>query len=311
MRVLISGSSGLVGTALAETLRRDAHSVGRLVRPQRAAREKATGERSQWAVDVRWHPVSGDFDSAAAEGHDAVVHLAGASIGKGRWTDSRKRLLRSSRVDATRHLVGSLAGLHRPPQVFVSASAVGYYGDRGDEELTEQCAPGNDFLALLARDWEAEAARAEEFGARTVMLRFGVILARHGGALRQMLPPFQLGLGGRLGSGRQWMSWLTFDEAVCVIRYALENEAARGPINAMTPNPVRNAEFTATLGRVLHRPTVFPVPAMALRLALGQMADALLLAGQRCLPRRLQSLGYRFQQPELEPALAAVLRPRS
>ncbi len=307
MRVLISGSSGLVGTALAEALRRDDHTVGRLLRPDSAAREKPSSARGPFACDVRWDPAAGEFDFDAAEDFQAVVHLAGASVGAGRWTSSRKRLLRNSRVEATRHLVDSLSRLGRPPQVFVCASAVGYYGNRGDEELTEESAPGDDFLATLARDWEAEAARAAQFGARTVRLRFGLILARHGGALPRMLPPFRLGLGGRLGSGKQWMSWLTLDEAVNIVRSALANDAVRGPVNAVTPNPVRNAEFTSVLGKVLRRPTIFPAPAFALRLALGEMADALLLSGQRCLPRKLRSLGYQFQQPELEPALRVVL----
>ncbi len=307
MKVLVSGSSGLVGTALVEALGRDAHTVARLVRTEGAARKAALGP-GQPATEVRWDPVSGELDAAAAEGADAVVHLAGASIAERRWSGARKRLLRASRVDATRHVVSALAKLARPPQVFLSASAVGYYGDRGDEELTEQSGPGNDFLAGLARDWEAEAARAEQFGARTVMLRFGVILSLRGGALPRMLTPFRLGLGGRLGSGKQWMSWVTLNEIVEIIRYALVTPHVRGPVNAVAPRPVRNAEFTATLGKVLRRPAIFPAPAVALRLALGEMADGALLASQRVLPRKLQQLGYSFQQPELGPALSALLR---
>ncbi len=307
MKVLVSGSSGLVGTALVEALGRDAHTVARLVRPEGAARKAAPGP-GQAATEVRWDPLSGELDAAAAEGADAVVHLAGASIAERRWSETRKRLLRTSRVDATRHLVSALAKLARPPQVFVSASAVGYYGNRGDEELTEQSGPGNDFLAGLARDWEAEAARAEQFGARTAMLRFGVILSLRGGALPRMLTPFRLGLGGRLGSGKQWMSWVTLNEIVEIIRYALLNAQVRGPVNAVAPRPVRNAEFTATLGKVLRRPTIFPAPAVALRLALGEMADGALLASQRVSPRKLQQLGYSFQQPELGSALSALLR---
>jgi uncharacterized protein (TIGR01777 family) len=302
MKILVSGSSGLVGTALVEALLREGHAVCRLMRPQSA--RKPGGPQ---AIEVRWDPISGELDSAAAEGAQAAVHLAGASIAE-RWTDARKRVLRSSRVDATRQLVAALAKLGRPPAVFVSASAIGYYGDRGDEELTETSAPGTDFLAVLARDWEAEAARAEGFGARVAILRQGVILAPHGGALPRMLLPFRLGLGGRLGSGKQWMSWLTLDEVVGIIRAVLENAGWRGPINAVAPNPVRNAEFTTILGRVLHRPTLFPAPAMALRLALGEMAQTLLLASQRVLPKKLQEFGYNFRQPELEPALSALLR---
>ncbi len=305
MRILVSGSSGLVGSALVEALLRDGHTVARLVRPE-SARGKAPTE-GQPAIAVRWDPVSGDFDAAASEGADAVVHLAGASIGERRWNVARKRLIRSSRVEATRHLVTALSKLARPPRVFLSASAMGYYGDRGDEELTEQSAPGNDFLPALARDWEAEAARAGKFGARTAMLRFGLILSLRGGALPRMLRPFRLGLGGRLGSGEQWMSWLTLSEAVGMICYALASAQVRGPVNAVTPNPVRNAEFTRILGRVLHRPTLFPAPAIALRLALGEMAQALLLGSQRLVPGKLQECGYSFQQPELEAALSVLL----
>ncbi len=301
MKILVSGSSGLVGTALVDALLQEGHTVCRLARPQ-SARKPGVPQ----AAEVRWDPRSGELDLPAAEGAQAVVHLAGASIAE-RWNDARRRVLRSSRVDATRQLVAALAKLARPPAVFVSASAIGYYGDRGDEELIEASAPGTDFLAVLARDWEAEAAGAERFGARVVLLRQGVVLAPHGGALPRMLLPFRLGLGGRLGSGKQWMSWLTLDEVIGIIRAALENASWRGPINAVAPNPVRNAEFTAILGRVLHRPTVFPAPAMALRLALGEMAQSLLLASQRVLPRKLQELEYSFQQPELKPALSALL----
>ena len=304
MKVLVTGSSGLVGTALVEALGRDGHMVCRLMRPQSAGSIPAPGPQVSTA---RWDPVSGQMDSAVGEGANAVVNLAGASIAEGRWNEARKHLLRSSRVDATRVLVAALAKLSQPPAVFISASAIGYYGDRGDEELTEQSAPGADFLAELARDWEAEAASAEQFGARVATLRFGVILAPHGGALPRMLPPFRLGMGGRLGSGRQWMSWLALDEAVAIIRFALENAGARGAINAVAPNPMRNAEFTAILGRVLRRPTLFPAPRGALRLALGEMAQALLLASQRVLPKRLVELGYRFEHAALEPALRGIL----
>lgn len=301
MKILISGSSGFIGTALVEALAHGGHTVCRLVRPQSARLGGPQGRA------VRWDPLSGEMDSAAAEGTEAVVNLAGASIAEGRWSDARKRVLRSSRVDATRQLVSALFRLARPPQVFVSASAIGYYGDRGDEELAEQSPAGNDFLATLARDWEAEATRAARFGARVVLLRFGLVLARHGGALPRMLLPFRLGLGGRLGSGKQWMSWLTLTEVVGIIRYALGTAALRGPANAVTPNPVRNADFTGILGRVLRRPTLFPAPAVALRLALGEMAQALLLSSQRVLPRELEELGYGFEQPRLEPALRALL----
>jgi len=198
--------------------------------------------------------------------------------------------------------------LQRPPRVIVSSSAIGYYGNRGDETLTETSAPGNDFLSVACREWEAEAARGAEFGARVVMLRFGIILAAHGGALPRMALPIKLGVGGRLGSGRQWMSWLTLAEAVGAIRFALANPALVGPANAVTPNPVQNADFTRVLAKTLHRPALFPAPAFALRLALGEMADALLLVSQRVKPSKLEQAGYRFAQPELAPALAEVFR---
>ena len=297
MRILVSGSSGLIGTAVSGALRAEGHTVHRLVRPGRAAE----------SGDLRWDPAAGELDRAAAEGADAVVHLAGASIAEGRWSDARKHLLRSSRVDATRHLVDGLSKLARPPKVLVSASAIGYYGDRGEEALSEQSAPGNDFLAQLARDWEAEAARAEQFGIRSVRLRFGIVLSPKGGALARMLLPFRVGAGGRLGSGRQWMSWVSLPEVIGFIRSAIENTELRGAVNAVAPNPVRNTHFTKILGKVLRRPTIFPVPAFALRILLGEMADALLLSSQRVVPKQLQDRGYRFQHPDLEQALNAVL----
>ncbi len=309
MKILISGSTGLIGSAAVDALGRAGHTVSRLVRPETAARASAPkpGEPAFGAL-VRWDPVGGDFDAQPAEGADAVVHLAGASIGDARWSDRRKRLLYTSRVDATRHLVRALAGLRPPPRVLVAASAIGYYGDRGDEELTEESAPGEDFLACLARDWEAESARAAGFGARVTMLRFGVILSRHGGALPRMLLPFRLGAGGRLGSGRQWMSWIALGDAIGALRFALEHDAVRGAVNAVAPDPVRNREFTKALGRALHRPALFPAPAFALRLALGEMADALLLSSQRVLPGKLGALGYNFQFSTLSEALDAALR---
>jgi uncharacterized protein (TIGR01777 family) len=297
MKVLVSGSTGLVGAALTEFLRGEGHEVARLVRPGGELR----------AGDVRWDPVRGDFHVAAAEGADAVVNLAGASIAAGRWSEKRKRVLRSSRVEATRHLVSALARLKQPPKTLVSASAIGYYGNRGEETLTEESPPGSDYLATLARDWEAAAARAEESGIRTVLLRFGVILAAQGGALAKMLTPFRLGAGGKIGSGQQWMSWLTLEEAIEVIRYALRTTSLRGPVNAVSPNPVQNAEFTRALGQTVHRPTIFPMPAFAARLAFGEMADALLLSSQRVVPRRLEGAGYRFLAPELSAALRSLL----
>jgi uncharacterized protein (TIGR01777 family) len=304
MRILLSGSTGLVGTSLIETLERDGHQIVRLARPE-SAPGKANTTRAQ---TVRWDPVAGQFDAPAAERTDALVHLAGAPIAGRRWSVSRKNLLRTSRIEATRHLVGALSRLQHPPRVIVASSGVGYYGDRGEEILTEESSSGGDFLSALCREWEAETARGAEFGARVVMLRFGIILAAHGGALPRMALPFKLGAGGRLGSGRQWMSWLTIAEAVGMIRFALANSGLAGPTNAVTPNPVRNADFTRLLAKTLHRPALFPACAFALRLALGEMADALLLSSQRVMPSKLELAGYRFIQPDLATALAEVLR---
>lgn len=297
MRVLLSGASGLIGTALAETLASAGQTVSPLVRPGRPAPPGG----------VRWDPAGGEFDAAAAEGADAVVNLAGESIASGRWNERRKAALRSSRVLATRSLVEGLGRMARKPAVLVSASAVGYYGDRGDEELTEASLPGRDFLAGLAVEWEREAARAAEHGLRVVLLRFGIILSPRGGALGRMLLPFRMGVGGRLGSGRQWMSWVSLPEAVAIIRHAIVTPGLEGPVNVVAPHPVRNSEFTRTLGRVLGRPAIFPVPAFALRLVLGEMADALLLSSQRVLPKKLEDSGYRFRHEQLEPALRDVL----
>jgi hypothetical protein len=257
---------------------------------------------------VVWNPQSGLLNSRV-EGADAVIHLAGASIAGHRWTDAWKRELRDSRVAATNRLVASLQRLHRPPQIFIAASAIGFYGNRGDEELTESSPEGTDFLAQLTVDWETESARAAESGARVIILRFSVILAKQGGALPQMALPFRLGVGGRIGSGRQWISWITLDDVVGIIRFALETNLVSGPANAVSPNPARNAEFSSSLARVLHRPAIFPTPSFALRLALGEMADSLLLASQRVYPSKLEQLGYRFHYPDLGPALTAVLRP--
>jgi hypothetical protein len=297
MKVLVSGGSGMVGSAVLAALRADGHAAGRLVRPGTAPA----------AGDAVWDPAGGATDAAELEGADAIVHLAGANIGQGRWTAARKNLLRASRVDATRSLVETLSRLWQKPKIFVAASAVGYYGDRGEELLTESSPPGSDFLSSLACDWEKESLRAGEVGARAVALRFGVILSPAGGALARMLLPFKLGAGGRLGSGRQWMSWLSLPEAVSILRFALASETLSGAVNAVSPQAVRNAEFTRVLARVLRRPAIFPAPAFALKLVLGEMAEALLLAGQRVHPEKLLAAGYTFQHPELEQALRAVL----
>jgi uncharacterized protein (TIGR01777 family) len=301
---LISGSTGFLGTSLVEAFEGQGHTVARLVRPGTAPKD-ITGVREE---NIAWDPVANQLDAPAAEGADALVHLAGASIAEGRWNAARKNLLRTSRIDATRQLIGALAKLRRPPRTIVAASAIGYYGNRGDETLTEASAPGNDFLAGACREWESETARGGEFGAGVVSLRFGIILAKHGGALPQMALPFKLGAGGRLGDGRQWMSWLTLQETIGIVQFALATPALSGPVNAVTPNPVRNSEFTRVLASTLHRPALFPVPVFALRLALGEMADALLLASQKVMPSKLAESGYQFLQPNLASALAGVFR---
>jgi uncharacterized protein (TIGR01777 family) len=306
MKILISGSTGLVGSALVDSLRHQGHDPTRLLRPGSELPKQKTSS-SPDLPQVAWNPQSGILNSRA-EQVDAIIHLAGASIAGHRWTPAWKRELRDSRVAATHQLIASLRQLQRPPQVFIAASAIGLYGNRGDEELTESSPPGADFLAQLTADWEAESARAAELGARVVMLRFGVILAKHGGALPRMTLPFRLGVGGKIGSGRQWISWISLEDVVGIIRFALETNLLSGPANAVSPNPVQNAEFAATLGRVLHRPAIFPTPSFALRFALGEVADSLLLASQKVYPTKLQKFGYRFLYPELEPALEAVLK---
>jgi len=301
MKILVTGSSGLVGTALGSELARAGHTVCRLVRPQSAA-----GEGANEGFAVAWNPATGELGGAGV-GADAVVNLAGASIAGGRWTTQRKELLRTSRVDSTRALVNVLARMNARPSVLVSASAIGIYGDRGDETLTEESKPGTDFLAGLAQEWEAEALKAEALGIRVVLARFGIILAREGGALPKMMLPFKFGAGGKLGSGQQWMSWVALEDVVGILRLAIENNSARGPINIVAPQPLQNAEFTKVLGKAMHRPALFLAPAFALRLALGEMADALLLASQRVLPRAIEKLGYRFLHADLTPALARIL----
>jgi uncharacterized protein len=302
MKILVTGSSGLVGTALVKALGRDGHMVCRLMRPESAANNEVKD-----GFNVAWNPATGELGGAGV-GPDAVVNLAGASIADGRWTAERKAVLRASRIDTTRALVEALAKMNARPSVLVSASAIGIYGDRGDELLTEESQAGTDFLAELARDWEAEALKAGALGIRVVLARFGIILSREGGALAKMLLPFKLGAGGRLGSGQQWMSWVTLEDVVGILRMAIEKAAVRGAVNVVAPQPVRNAEFTKVLAKALHRPALFPAPGFALQLALGEMADALLLSSQRVAPQNLEMAGYRFLQPGLRAALGAILQ---
>ena len=301
MKILVTGSSGLVGSALVPALAKAGHTVCRLVRPGSVAKDVAND-----GFQVAWNPATGELGGAAV-GADAVVNLAGASIAEGRWSAARKAELRSSRIDSTRALVAALAKMNARPSVLVSASATGFYGNRGDELLTEESQPGNDFLSSLARDWEAEALKADAIGIRTVLARFGIILARDGGALPRMAMPFRFFAGGKIGSGFQWMSWISLGDVVAILKLATEKNEVRGPINVISQQPVQNREFTKILATVLHRPALFPAPAFALRLALGEMADALLLSSQRVLPKQLERLGYQFLHPDLHCALTAIL----
>ena len=297
MKILVSGSHGLVGRALLKSLTTDGHEVVRLVRDQPGA-----GAREIW-----WDPSEGRIDAERLEAHDAVVHLAGESIASGRWTAEKKRSILESRVKGTLLLSESLARLSRPPSVFLSASAIGYYGNRGDEVLTEQSAPGNDFLANVCIEWENATRPAVEKGIRTVHTRFGIILDDEGGALGKMLTPFRMGIGGRVGSGRQWMSWIALEDVVNGLKFLMGETSTSGPVNFVAPNPVTNAEFTKTLGRVLSRPTIFPIPEFGARFAFGEMADALLLSSQRVEPGVLRSKGFGFRWPTLEAALRHIL----
>ena len=295
MRILISGGSGLIGSALSNRLSASGHTVVRLVR------------RPANAGELTWDPGAGTLDPAAFDSCDAVINLSGAGIGEKRWTEQYKAELLSSRVLATELLARTMAGLDRKPDVFLSGSAVGWYGDRGDERLDELSAPGADFLSDICRQWEAATAAAEKAGIRTVHLRTGIVLSAEGGALKKQLPLFRLGLGGRFGNGHQWQSWISIDDEVGAILHLLSTEVC-GAVNLTAPNPVTNSEFASTLGGVLHRPAVVPVPTFGPKLLLGgELVDSLLLAGQRVLPTALQRSGYEFHHATLDVALRDVL----
>lgn len=297
MNILVTGSSGLVGSALASFLTGHAHRVTRLVRslPKPGADE------------IFWDPDGGKLDAASLDGFDGLVHLAGESIAAGRWTNERKRRILDSRVKSTRLLVSTLTTLERPPAVMISTSAVGYYGDSGAEVLREESTPGTGFLADVCRQWEQAASGVTGCGIRLAVLRIGMVLSTAGGALPRMLTPFRLGVGGRIGTGSQYISWVTLDDLVEMMRFVLENASLDGAINAVTPNPVTNLEFTKTLGRVLSRPTAFPLPSLAVRLMFGEMGKQVLLASARVEPSRLMMAGFQFRHPELESALRHVL----
>jgi len=310
MKILVTGSTGLVGKALVAALVKDGHSVCRLVRPGTNVLDDAGG------FNVAWNPATGELGGAAV-GPDAVVHLSGASIAEGRWTEKRKAELRSTRVDVTRVLIEALGKMNVKPTVLISASAIGYYGNRSDEVLDEESVAGAGFLAEIAKEWEAEALKAEAWRTRVVLARFGIILASEGGALTKMITPFKLGLGGRLGSGKQWMSWIALEDVVGILKLCLARTPIQGAVNfapisgalnVVSPEPVTNAEFTKELAKALHRPAILPVPKIALRTAVGrELADALLLASQRVLPTKLIAAKYEFQFPTLDAALRRIL----
>ncbi|HVT08255.1 MAG TPA: TIGR01777 family oxidoreductase [Polyangia bacterium] len=306
LTVAITGATGLIGTAVAASCARDGMRVAALVRNTARAADRLAG-----ATLHAWDATSGLPPEAALAGADAVVNLVGEPIAEGRWTDARKKQLRDSRVVATRALVDGLRGLATRPRVLISASGTGYYGDRGDEILTETSPPGTGFIAELARDWEAEALKAEELGVRVVILRNGVVLAREGGILKKLLPPFRLGLGGKIGSGAQWMPWIHLEDEIGLIRHAIAHESVRGALNIVAPEPATNAEFVRAMGEALGRPTAFTAPAFALRLAFGTMTDEVLLASQRVMPVRTLETGYTFRHPLLREALTQLLARRT
>jgi uncharacterized protein (TIGR01777 family) len=297
MRVLVTGASGLIGTALQRSLRERGHEL--------LLASRSEPKDDSW---IQWSAESGFADARELEEIDAVVHLAGESVSGLRWTDEKKKAIRDSRVLGTRSIVDAIAELETRPRVLVAASAIGFYGDRGDEVLTETSRSGKTFLAEVSREWEAEARRAEDSGVRTVLLRTGIVLSKDGGALGTMLMPFKLGLGGVVGDGKQWMSWISLDDHVDVIVFALENESVRGAVNSVSPNPVTNEEFTKVMGEVLYRPTFIPVPEFAVHMMFGEMGEALLLDSTRVIPKRLTDLGYKFKFPDLKKAIENAVK---
>jgi uncharacterized protein len=289
MKIAVTGSKGLVGSALSRSLTESGHEVFPLQRPR------------------HWDPEKATVDTSVFDGIDAVVHLAGENIAAGRWTASKKARIRDSRVKGTKLISDSLARLDRPPAVLVSMSAIGYYGNRGDELLREESGPGRGFLADVCRQWEAATDLATRKGIRVVHLRTGVVLSRGGGALEKMILPFKFGVGGKIGSGKQYMSWISLDDLCAAILHSIQAGGLHGPVNTVSPNPVTNLEFTIILGRVLSRPTIFPLPAFAARIALGEMADELLLASARVEPAKLTASRFGFRHKELEPTLRELL----
>ena len=291
MKIALAGASGLVGTALIPGLEAQGHEVTRLVR---------TAPR---VGEIEWHPNKDEVSAASLEGFDVIINLAGENIAGGRWTDEQKRKIRDSRVNGTHLLSEAIAKMERKPRAFICASATGIYGDRDDEVLDEQSESGGGFLAGVCREWEMACDLAVKAGVRVVNLRFGPILAREGGMLSKLLTPFKMGVGGKVGSGRQYISWVSLEDSVNAILLAINDESIRGPLNVVSPNPVTNEEFTKTLGHVLNRPTALAMPAFAARLAFGEMADEMLLVSQRVVPKKLTEARFEFRYPNLESAL--------
>jgi hypothetical protein len=295
MRIVIGGASGLIGSALVRHLRAGGHEVRRLVRG-------SGGDR-----DIAWDPLAGTFDAAELSGTDALIHLSGESVASGRWTPAKKQAIRDSRVKSTRLLASALSSILDPPKTWLCASAIGWYGDRRDEWLDEDAAPGEGFLAGVCAEWEAATKPAVDAGIRVVNLRFGVVLSPDGGAFKQMMLAFKMGVGGVIGGGDQYVSWITLNDAIRAILHALDNPFVNGPLNVASPNPVTNRELTKTLGHVLHRPTVFPMPAFLARIAFGEMAGEMFLASARVRPKRLVDSGFVFETPQFEAAVRGML----
>ncbi len=297
MKVLITGASGLLGQALQESFKDKGYEM------LLASRKEPEDDRHiQWSIE------GGFTDPEKLEGVDVVVHLAGENVSGLRWTDEKKKAIHDSRVLGTRNVVDAISKLKKKPKTFIASSAIGFYGERGDEEVVESSAAGDNFLAGVCKEWEAESRRAEDAGIRTVLLRTGIVLSKDGGALATMLLPFKMGVGGVVGSGKQWMSWISLDDEIAIINYCIENENIRGAVNAVAPNPVTNLEFTKTLGEVLYRPTFLPLPEFAVSMIFGEMGDALLLASTKVIPKRLEDAGFEFKYPELKPAIEHAVR---